>query len=230
MGETQPARYDPAMTKPLERLRPILPAVTVLSVILFLYATASGDGTLRLWTKPWPVLCLAAWVHLSAAHTYGKWIRNGLLASVVGDICLEFDGGFLLGMGAFLLAHLFYLAAFCRAEGRLRAWRGLPFLFWGIGLLFWLRSGLEAAGMLIPVAVYTTVICAMLWRASARLDDRAGPEERSAALGALLFGLSDSLIAVSRFGSEEISWAPYAIILLYWLGQWGIASSARKPA
>jgi alkenylglycerophosphocholine/alkenylglycerophosphoethanolamine hydrolase len=44
--------------------------------------------------------------------------------------------------------------------------------------------------------------------------------------------LSDSLIGIKRFVAPFEA-APYAIILSYWLGQWGIAASAlqrqKKP-
>jgi alkenylglycerophosphocholine/alkenylglycerophosphoethanolamine hydrolase len=45
-------------------------------------------------------------------------------------------------------------------------------------------------------------------------------------VGAVLFGLSDTLIAIDRFHAP-FPGARYAIILLYWAGQAGIAASAR---
>jgi uncharacterized membrane protein YhhN len=77
-----------------------------------------------------------------------------------------------------------------------------------------------------PVIVYVVVICAMMWRAAARLGGSpAGLFSESAALaGAVLFGASDSLIALDRFHAPARG-GRYAIILLYWLGQWGIALS-----
>jgi uncharacterized membrane protein YhhN len=44
-------------------------------------------------------------------------------------------------------------------------------------------------------------------------------------VGAVLFGLSDTLIAIDRFRTP-FPGAPYAIIILYWAGQAGIAASA----
>ena len=43
-----------------------------------------------------------------------------------------------------------------------------------------------------------------------------------------MFGLSDSLIALTRFGSP-IEGSRYAIMALYWLGQLGITRSALLP-
>ncbi|MNN88146.1 YhhN-like protein [compost metagenome] len=57
----------------------------------------------------------------------------------------------------------------------------------------------------------------MLWRALA-----CGG---LAALGAVAFVFSDSLIGIDRFVGQFAA-APYLIIVAYWLGQWAIAASA----
>ena len=207
--------------------------LAVLTVGVFLYATATGNGEWRLLTKPWPVLLLALRLNWklkegqAAGEIYTRRVRNGLVASAVGDICLEFEAGFLLGMLAFLIGHLFYVAAYLNADRTARWARAVPFVLWGATVIYLLRPGLTAAGMLIPVSIYTAVICTMMWRAVARIRPGAGVEVGWAVMGALLFAVSDTLIAVTRFG-PEIAGAPYWIIILYWLGQWGIAQSAVK--
>ncbi len=79
-----------------------------------------------------------------------------------------------------------------------------------------------------PVAVYVAVICAMMWRAAARLGGDAALVfgEWTALGGAVLFAASDTLIALDRFHASMVG-VRYPIILLYWIGQWGIALSAR---
>jgi uncharacterized membrane protein YhhN len=67
----------------------------------------------------------------------------------------------------------------------------------------------------------------MMWRAAARWGDHPGAT--AALAGAVLFGLSDTLIAIDRF-RVPLPGAPYAIILLYWAGQAGIAASAPGPS
>ena len=67
----------------------------------------------------------------------------------------------------------------------------------------------------------------MMWRAAARVGAR-GPVtagEWSAALGAVLFGLSDTLLAADRFRAP-LPGARYGVILLYWAGLGGMAASA----
>ena len=65
----------------------------------------------------------------------------------------------------------------------------------------------------------------MMWRAAARV--RAGESAGWIALaGALVFGLSDTLLALHRFHAPIA--LPSAIILTYWAGQLGIALSAIR--
>lgn len=198
-------------------------------VALFVYGTAIGDQTLRFWAKPWPVLILAAAVHRRTDNAYGRLIRNGLVASAVGDIFLELESGFLAGMVAFLIGHLFYLAAYLKRDRTPRWWLAIPFAIWGLVILTSLRIGLEAADMLIPVAVYCVAICAMLWRAWARCRPGVPLDLWIAAWGATLFAISDSMIAVARFGPGFVG-SDYWIISLYWLGQAGIAYSALRDS
>jgi uncharacterized membrane protein YhhN len=77
--------------------------------------------------------------------------------------------------------------------------------------------------MAVPVVVYMLAIGGMMWRAAARWGDHPGAA--AAVIGAVLFGLSDTLIAIDRFRAP-LRGAPFAIILLYWAGQAGIAASA----
>jgi alkenylglycerophosphocholine/alkenylglycerophosphoethanolamine hydrolase len=90
---------------------------------------------------------------------------------------------------------------------------------------YWVTPG--AAGMAIPVAVYILAISGMMWRAAAlvgapRLPPAVG---RLATAGAILFAASDSLIAIHRFVAPQ-PWADPPIMILYWLGQAGIAAAA----
>ena len=65
----------------------------------------------------------------------------------------------------------------------------------------------------------------MLWRALARVGVVPPRSAWLAAGGAALFVLSDSLIGINRFVAP-FEGARHAIILSYWLGQFGIAASA----
>ena len=81
-----------------------------------------------------------------------------------------------------------------------------------------------AAGMRLPVVFYGTVITAMVVSSSATLG---GPLAGAvaAAIGAPLFYVSDSSLALNRF-RRPIPHASLLTLGVYWLGQLGIASPA----
>ena len=177
-------------------------------------------------TKPIPALSLASIAFGAGPGRAPRAVGSGLLLSALGDVLLEGHGLFVAGLSAFLLAHLAYTAAFLADESRLRLARALPFALWlgGAASLFWSGVGPLA----VPVAVYMAAIGVMMWRAAARVD--AGRKGALIGLvGAMLFGLSDTLIALDRFRAP-MSGVRYAIILLYWAGQAGIALSVRVPS
>ncbi len=203
--------------------RRLLLPFSLLAAILFLVGLSADVHILRLVTKPVPVIALLLWLW-PARGPYRRWVLVGLVCSLAGDLLLEIDRErlFVAGLGAFLLGHLGYTTAYIARERRLRFLRALPFALWCGGLLAWLWPGLGK--MAAPVTVYTAVIGTMLWRAAALPQDRLG---RLALGGAVLFALSDSLIAINKFG-EPFPYARHAIIILYWLGQWGITAAAKR--
>jgi alkenylglycerophosphocholine hydrolase len=188
-------------------------------------ALGRDAASVRLCAKPIPAVALAILVAASGRGRYSRAIAAGLLLSAVGDVLLELPERFVPGLVAFLLAHVAYTTAFLADERRLRLARAAPFALWLIGAFLWLRPGLGP--MEGPVVAYMLAIGAMMWRAAARVGGQEEtPGARSALVGAILFGLSDTLIAIDRFHAP-FPGARYAIILLYWAGQAGIAASAR---
>jgi uncharacterized membrane protein YhhN len=171
--------------------------------------------------KPVPVLCLALWTAPREGR-YPCLVTLGLLLSMAGDVAIEWS--FVVGLGLFLLAHLVYIAAFLDGRPPLLAWRALPVVA-AIGLVYRVVS--PGLGSLRgAVLAYMTAIGTMLWRAAARVDAWPSPAA-SALLGAVAFAASDSLLALDRF-QAPVSGARYAILVLYWLGQLGIALSASR--
>ena len=180
----------------------------------------------RLWLviKPLPVLALMLWVLRAPKSAYRDRIAAGLALSLAGDVLIE--RSFVAGLGAFLLAHVAYIAAFLADTRRPGLLRALPIAAYGAGMTAFLWPGL--GGLKVPVLAYVTAICTMVWRAAARVGHTGAvrPDERSALAGAILFALSDTLIALDRFHAP-IPAASVPIMLLYWAGQLGIARSAR---
>ena len=147
-----------------------------------------------------------------------------LVFSATGDVLLAmpwWEPSFVLGLAAFLLAHLCFLAALLplvrRTTPRLVACGVLIVVC--VVLLAWMWPPLVAAGMALPVTVYIVVLGAMA--CAALLADLPTPWT---ALGAVCFAVSDGMIGIGRFilGGEQLAvpiwWAYAASILLITAG------------
>lgn len=207
-------------------MNPVLLIVSAaLAACLYLIGLALDLFWLKLLTKPWLVVVLAAAVWSRVGTGAGRWIACGLLAGAAGDVCLALPHAFLPGMIAFAIGHGLYVVAFVQWTRAPAPVLLLPVgLYAGIGL--WLM--LPGAGALaLPLAIYVLVIAAMIWRAAAcaqpphaNLLLRWGP-----LAGALLFGFSDTLIGIHRF-AQPLPGAAFPIILSYWAAQMLFAATA----
>ena len=109
--------------------------------------------------KSLPIFCLALLVFLFVPGPVGILLMVGLLFSAGGDISLSYEGEtfFLIGLGLFLIAHVFYIIAFAQGAtmmtGRL-PWIILWFVF-AMGMLTILFPHL--AQMKVPVTLYITL-------------------------------------------------------------------------
>jgi uncharacterized membrane protein YhhN len=204
----------------------VLALVGVAAVALFFYGLIVDNYVLRMVTKPLPVLCLAVWVYFKNGR-YRTLITGGLVFSSVGDILLEYsEQTFLPGVMAFLLAHIFYTGAFIHRNRTLTLGYAIPFAVWGFFVFVFSAENLGS--MTVPVGFYIVIICTMMWRAAAQMGtvDSSLLYERAGAVGAVSFGLSDTLIALNRWYTP-LPYVRYAIMVFYWLGQLGIALSTK---
>ncbi|RKG75823.1 lysoplasmalogenase [Corallococcus exercitus] len=204
----------------------LLAAAGVAGVVGFLFAMDVGPREARLVTKALPMVCLLAWLW-PARGRYARFIFAGLALSLLGDTLLEVSPDlFLPGLGAFLLAHVGYTAAFVSVTRRGGLLRALPFLLLAVGASVLLWPGLgDLAG---PVTAYVAVISTMGWRAAALMGSPAltRREQWLAFGGALLFSASDGLLSIRLFVTP-LPGLGYAIMLLYWAAQFCIAASTR---
>jgi uncharacterized membrane protein YhhN len=175
------------------------------------------------------VLIGAAWLVRPAPSLYRGVIVLGLALSLAGDILLLRPASrFLAGVTAFLLAHLAYAAAFSIgspvAADQL-VWLP-PFVALGAVVLapLWRRLGRHR----LPLAIYVAAIAAMAWRAAMR--GRAPTVPRASFLlalaGAVLFLISDGIVATRRFGRAFPGAQPVELAT-YWAAQTLLAMSVR---
>lgn len=210
----------------------ILAIIGLAAAVIYLAAgRMEGAYALRVITKAIPVLMMALWVSgLRVKGRYQLAIMIGLLLCALGDILLEFsEATFLFGLIAFLLGHVAYIVAFLQDSRKLYPFRGAAVYGYGaVAMAFLLYAG-SLGGMLIPVQVYILVITTMLWRAASRVGVPGIPRFSAWAgfAGAILFVISDSLLAFRLFGTP-IQAGGQVVMITYWLGQLGIALSALK--
>jgi uncharacterized membrane protein YhhN len=155
---------------------------------------------------------------------YRYCILAGLALSLAGDIFLMLrNKRFVEGLTAFLFAHLFYIAAFLNVT-TVRADFGtvLPLFLYALIMMTVLFPTLGR--MKIPVAVYIFVVTIMAGVAIQRFVDIGGTSALRAFLGALLFVVSDSALAINRF-VKKFSAAQAVILSTYFAAQWLLALS-----
>lgn len=213
-------------------LAPALMAGYVLVAVLNVIAEATGNENGTVLTKPLLMPLLLAWVVAMAGRRWPvplRWLTVGLVFAWAGDLLLmgDSDATFALGLAAFLVMQVCYLVAFLRVPGPglVRAWpiAVVPYaLIWVVlTVLVWPGAG----GMRIPVLVYGAVLVTMALGALDLVLRMPQDLAWRVAAGAVLFVLSDALIAVTAFGplTESVQ-ASAAVMATYTAAQGLIVS------
>ena len=174
-------------------------------------------GWLEMATKPLLMISLMVY-YLSSRKGkithLSKMMIGALIFSWFGDVLLMLQGQvervFIFGLAAFLIAHVFYIFSYKLAKyeklGELNKsfvrTRIAFLLFIGGALIYMLYPFLT--DLLIPVAAYTSVIVAMGIFALLRRGWTVDKSFIMVYSGALLFIMSDSIIAINKFMSPII--------------------------
>lgn len=187
-------------------------------------------------SKPLIIISLAGYF-LSQTSTIASGLKRLILVALffswAGDILLMFQQNdklfFLLGLSAFLIAHIFYIVFFhyVRVKENVRGngWLLLLVVVYYAALIILLSPYLGE--MKLPVRVYGIVISFMLLLAMHMPFIKNKIAGRWMITGALLFVISDSVLAINKFyHSFEI--AGVLIMLTYGLAQLFIVEGAIK--
>lgn len=216
-------------------------AVALLSSVAILGAVLAGPGPADGWQwlhwvcKPLTTV-LILWTAWRSApplsERYRRWIAVGMLFSLAGDVFLMLpQDAFVPGLVAFLVAHLCFIRALLD-DARFAA-RPLALLacLGYAALNLWLLWPSLPAALYAPVVVYVVVLATMGGQAASRAwwhaGDALAAPARWAAVGALLFMLSDTLIAWNRF-RLAIPWAALWILATYYAALWCLARSIQR--
>jgi alkenylglycerophosphocholine hydrolase len=194
--------------------------------LVYLLFGAQMPIVLTALTKATPIIMLAwlAWRRLGQ-HLI-TWISLALMFSACGDVllALPLQHGFMLGLASFACAHLCY----CLGFSRYLRWQTyklsyLLILTLGVGIV--LNLVLPHVGALYwPVMVYMCVISLMALSAIG-----ASRQAFYLPLGALLFVVSDALLAINKF-VNPLPYDRWWVMLSYYAAQYCLLRGSLQLA
>jgi len=197
------------------------PWLIAFGVVAVVHLLLNGAGA-----TPWDSItkCLLApllvgWVVEQAGP---RLLVVALVFCFLGDLFLELDDLFIVGMAAFAIAHLALITLFVQ-RGALDRLRRRPaivaaYVVVAIAMVAWCWGGLEP-GLKAPIPVYAALLVGTA-ATSLATDVRAG-------VGAALFLVSDGIIALSEAGriDRDATATGLAIMALYILAIFFLATS-----
>jgi Predicted membrane protein len=202
----------------------------ILSFLTFLFAALTIlfgylDKRFVYFFKPGAMIFIitAAFLYGERGGFYKRMILAGLLFSLAGDVLLIEPQNFVYGLAAFLVAHLFYIAAFARAGAGHFKPASLGAYLIGLAIVLAIYGGVPAE-LKIPVIFYAAAISTMLCAALNFQLAKRTRQSQFALAGAALFVVSDAILAFNKFGYAFPA-APFFILSTYFLAQWLIARS-----
>ena len=162
--------------------------------------------------KPAVMITLFLWLWTSTGLSGAAlWFGLGIILSLIGDVLLmiSLERLFMVGLVAFLLAHVTYLVGFNIPVPEISAWGFVLAIIVGLGGMRITRrilASLTANGhgrMRIPIIIYSVVISLMLLSAMMKLTDLTWDASAAVlvSVGALMFYISDIILAWHKFVS-----------------------------
>jgi uncharacterized membrane protein YhhN len=165
----------------------------------------------RYFSKPLIIIGLLAYFLQTTTLIKGSVLRKsvtaGLIFSLLGDTLLLFPGMFLYGLGAFLMTHICYIIAFKLTQTHtfnllkvnfIKIFIfNLPIYIVAAFVYFLIHSNLY--GLKIPVIIYIMVIVMMVTISRERFGGTNASSFWQVFIGALLFLVSDGILALNRF-------------------------------
>lgn len=166
-----------------------------------------------------------------------SYLYLAMLFSFFGDVLLMFmDQGeiyFIAGLTAFLFAQVFYVISY-----RHYRYKGSNVTGWHIRMIFsfiiiayavilWISLYAHLGEMLLPVTLYTLTIFAMVIMAIFRYNRTSPWSFYLVFSGAVIFLLSDSIIAINKF-MQPVSYERILVISTYMIAQFLITTGMAE--
>lgn len=177
------------------------------------------------------------WQSSQYAYVYCTWVLIGMLLSLIGDLAMAeviaFHNRMVGGMVFFFLAHCSYITAYIRTLNQ----SSLPLISWNFIIIFafleitvylvwryFIMNHEGKQGLNIGSLLYGFCI-AFMASTAVSLAVTVGRPWYAAAAGAILFMISDLIIAVTKIGTASFNYSEIYIWVTYVSGQIGIIYS-----
>ncbi|MEJ6021801.1 lysoplasmalogenase family protein [Ramlibacter sp. PS4R-6] len=200
--------------------------VLLLEAAALATATAAvGMTDLHRWLKPL-VMVIAIGFVLHRGRV--QWLLVGALVfSLVGDVLLP--GRFIPGLVAFLIAHLCYIALFRRDAPWFASRKALAGTLAAAVVMYAILFPHLPPVLKVAVAAYALVIASMAAQAIGRASVLRDQHAAGVAIGAVVFMLSDSILAINKF-AVRIPMQEFWVLATYYAAQVLIVHNARAHA
>jgi uncharacterized membrane protein YhhN len=171
------------------------------------------------------IILMALLAFPSAYSAYWAYLLAGLVFCLLGDVFLMYEKYFVYGLAAFLVGHILFIIAFTQFEDfDIVHWIAIPLLVFGIGYYYYLYPSLKK--LTIPVAFYFLAILLMDFTAVSLFIQKGTFPFAMIMAGALLFTLSDSMIAIRKF-KKPFKNSELWILGTYWIAIYLLALSTH---
>lgn len=163
-----------------------------------------------------------------AGGRFDSLLIGALVFSLTGDVFLMLPGNYFVpGLAAFLVAHVFYIAVFRQGQSWFPNKRALLAVL-AVGAVMYsiIWGGLKDPVLKGAVAAYVGVISMMAAQAIGRATVLRDAASTRVALGACVFMVSDSLIAINKFVTP-VELSSLWILATYYAAQMLIVHNAR---
>ncbi|MBX7219607.1 MAG: lysoplasmalogenase [Blastocatellia bacterium] len=209
---------------------PVMTGLIVVSALCYLAGDMLDMRSLIYVFKPMTMVLIIAmaWQRTPAiSELYKSALILALVCSLLGDVFLMFQKSdqiwFLSGMASFFLAHVLFATAFTfQKPPATFTWYAYPILIYGSAILALVFPHLGS--LRVPVLLYMGALSLMACQAINRWKASPGVNTELAAYAAMLFVISDSLLALNKFYAP-FSGASLAIMGTYFLSQYLFAKS-----
>lgn len=226
-----------------QRMR-LLPFAVTLAVYLIFYVPLTGypvETVGSVFFKILPIWSLALYISFTSNNLplripkkedlipeddRARHFFFALLVSSLGDACLVARTTlFLPGVLFFAIAQVLYLNGLnMNFKG---SKTGSFFVLLGMNTYLCVQTGIESYLMKIVVGIYLCLIFSVGWRATARYEVERSKAALTGSVGALIFMLSDFLIAVDKW-NFPLPCVGFLVMSTYYAAQFGLTLSVTK--